>query len=71
VLRRGDHLPVDRGRGPRAHAEVEAPLVAAAAPAVLVAHGRVPAGHWTPIYARRLALTRARALALCEVRTAA
>jgi hypothetical protein len=52
--------------GPRAYADDEAPLVAAADPAALVAHGRVPADQWAPIYARRLALTRVRALALCE-----
>jgi hypothetical protein len=57
--------------GPRAYAEDEAQLVAAADPAALIAHGRVPADQWAPIYARRLALTRARALALCEAPRAA
>lgn len=57
--------------GPRAYAEDEAPLVAAADPAAMIAHARVPADQWAPIYARRLALTRARAQALCEAPRAA
>lgn len=52
--------------GPRAYADDEAGLIAAADPAGLAAHGRVPAGEWAPIYARRLAATRARVLALCS-----
>lgn len=47
-------------QGPRAYAEEEAGIVAAADPQALIAHGRVPADEWAPIYARRLAATRAR-----------
>lgn len=46
--------------GPRPFAEDEAAMIGAADPQALLAHGRVPPEEWAPIYARRLAATRAR-----------
>jgi hypothetical protein len=47
-------------QGPGAYSPDDAPLVAAADPALMLAHGRVPAEEWPRIYAARRAATRAR-----------
>ncbi|MEZ4380436.1 MAG: hypothetical protein R3A79_03765 [Nannocystaceae bacterium] len=54
VLAAAEALPK---RGPKAYADDEAALVAAADPAAMIAHGRVPAEQWPLIYARRRQLT--------------
>lgn len=46
--------------GPGAYAPDDAPLVAAADPARMLAHGRVPADEWPAIYAARREATQAR-----------
>lgn len=50
--------------GPKAYADHEAAMVAAADPQAMIDHGRVPAERWAGIYARRRALTCARVKAM-------
>ena len=54
IARAAEDLP---RQGPRAYAEDERELVAAAEPEAMIAHGRVPADRWAEVYDRRRRLT--------------
>ncbi len=63
IARAAETLPA---QGPRAYAEDETELVAAADPEAMIAHGRVPPEQWAGIFARRRALTVDRVRALLQ-----